>query len=99
MNKAAGELNVEKVKSAAALYEIATIIRPEAPVAWYNLACIYAQNGETKKALAALENALADGRVNPEEIEKEPDFAPLRKEAAYARIMENARRRRSAKEK
>jgi len=93
LNEAARELSVEKIKSAAALYEIGTIIRPEAPVAWYNLACIYARNGETKKALAALEKALAGGRIDPEEIEKEPDFAPLRKEAAYTRIMENARRR------
>ena len=99
LNEAARELNVEKIKGAAALYEIAAIIRPEASVAWYSLACIYAQNGETKKALAALETALADGRIDPEEIEKEPDLAPLRKEAAYARIMENARRRRNAEAK
>jgi tetratricopeptide (TPR) repeat protein len=99
LNAAARDLNAEKSKSAAALYEIATIIRPEAPAAWYNLAYIYAQNGETKKALAALENALADERVDPEAIEKDPDFAPLRKEAAYARIMEEARRRRNAEKK
>lgn len=99
LSAAARELNAEKSKSAAALYEMATIIRPEAPAAWYNLACIYARNGETKKALDALENALADGRVDPEEIEKDPDFAPLRNEAAYARIMEDARRRRNAEKK
>ena len=100
MLKAAGrELNAEKSKSAAALYEIATIIRPEAPAAWYNLAYIYTENGETKRALAALEKVLADGRIDPEEIEKDPDFAPLRKEAAYARIMEKARRQRNAEKK
>jgi predicted esterase len=99
LNAAARELEAGKIKSAKALYEIATIIRPEPPAAWYNLACIYARNGETKKALAALENALADGRVDPEEVEKDPDFAALRKEAATARIMEEARRRRSAEKK
>jgi tetratricopeptide (TPR) repeat protein len=99
LKAAAGELNVNKSKSAAALYEIATIIRPEAPAAWYKPAWIYAQSGETKKALAALGKSLADGRVDAEVIEQDPDFAPLRKEAAYARIMEDARLRRSAEKK
>ncbi len=99
MNEASRELGVANTKRAAALYEIATIIRPEGTIAWYNLTCLYNQNGETKKALAALEKALADGRIDPEEIEKDPDFAPLRKEAAYARIIENARRRRNAEKR
>jgi dienelactone hydrolase len=99
LKAAAKELDTKESKSAAAFYEVATIIRPDAPGAWYNLAYIYAQTGETKKALAALEKALADGRVDPEEIEKSTDFAPLRKEAAYARILEEARRRRNAEKR
>lgn len=99
MNEAAKQLNLKNEKGAGPLWEIATIIRPEGTVAWYNLVCFYNDNGETKKALGALEKALADGRIDPETIEKDPDFAPLRKEAAYARIIEDARLRRKAAEK
>ncbi len=99
LNAAARELNAEKLKSAAPLYEIAAIIRPEAPAAWYNLAYIYTRTGEIKKALNALEATLAIGRVDPEEIDKDPDFAPLRKEAAYARILEKARHKRETEKK
>ncbi len=93
LNAAIQEVNAEKLKRGGALFEIAALIRPEMPFAWFNLALVYSQTGEIKKALQALETAVDKGRFNPENIEKDTDFEPLRKEKGFAQILEKARRK------
>jgi Flp pilus assembly protein TadD len=44
----------------------------------YNVACLYALEGENPKALACLEQAVHSGFGNPEWLEHDPDLEGLR---------------------
>ena len=62
----------------------------------YNLACMYALNGEEETALDLLEKAVAKGFYAPGQISGDADFAPLREDprfkAALAKATKMAKR-------
>ncbi|MCA8954111.1 MAG: DUF2911 domain-containing protein [Planctomycetes bacterium] len=55
-----------------------------APVASYNVACVYALKGDKDKALTWLEKAAAVGFDRPEHIANDPDMDPLRADPRFA---------------
>ena len=63
------------------------LARPENAGAWYSLAVASAAAGNTKRALAALEQAAAKGWKGWERMEGEPLLAKVRRDAHYAGIL------------
>jgi predicted esterase len=64
--------------------EVATAIRPEDAVAWYNLACARSRGGLAKDALAALATALDRGFSDAALLASDPDLAAIRKLPEFA---------------
>lgn len=58
-----------------------------APVATYNVACVYALKGETEKALKWLQKSADAGFDRPEHIANDPDMDPLRKNEQFKAIV------------
>ncbi len=56
-------------------------------VAWYNLACAYARLGESDRAFAALDSAVAQGVTERRNYESDADLAVLRTDARFARLL------------
>lgn len=72
-------------------FEIARRIHQGDQLTLYNLACAYSLNGDKRKALNALEEAVTAGFDDADHIENDPDLAPLRDEPRYKLILEKAR--------
>jgi dienelactone hydrolase len=85
------------MKTAKVQYGLTVLIQPESGFAWFNLACVYSRLGKKKDALRALETAVRNGVQDWEAIEKDPDFAAIRREPAYLRLLGNLKKNPSAK--
>lgn len=72
---------------AARFAEIGVLVRPENGNAWYSLALARAATGNTKRAIEALEQAIAHGFRNRERIEAEPLLEKVRREKKYAELV------------
>jgi poly(3-hydroxybutyrate) depolymerase len=82
------ELMAKKRHSdAARTAEEAVLVRPENAGAWYSLAVASAAAGNTRRALAALEQAAAKGWRTWERMEAEPLLAKVRRNPRYAAIL------------
>ena len=57
------------------------------PTAWYNLACSLALTGQADDAFAALEKAIALGYDDAEWMREDEDFAPIRQDPRFARLL------------
>ncbi len=68
--------------------QVAAEIKPDHWRPWYSLAAAYARAGRKKKAVAALERAVAAGYTDRGRIEGDEDLEPIRGEAGYRRIVE-----------
>lgn len=60
-------------------------------VAWYNLACVYAQSGRGREAEAALERAVISGFVDFHRMEQDPGLAPIRSSGTYRAMIQGWR--------
>lgn len=67
----------------------------ELPSAAYNLACVDLKEGKKDAAFAQLEKAVAVGYDDEKDLLNDPDLAPIRGEARFAKIVESARRNRA----
>src|SRR5439155_94796 len=65
---------------------------PEEPVTLYAVACVYALQGQTEKALDCLESAVKHGYTHKEWIEQDSDFTSLRGRDRRARGAPRRRR-------
>jgi tetratricopeptide (TPR) repeat protein len=83
----------KRFKEAATLYEVAAAIRPEDPVALYNLACAQALAGDRKRALATLDRSVKAGWEDAAQMEKDPDLASLRQEKAFTELLDRIRQK------
>jgi len=83
----------KKYKEAAASLALAAEIRPDNPQIFFSLARACALGGDKKQALEALKKAVELGFTNADEIAGNADFASIRNEAAYKRLIEDARRK------
>jgi pimeloyl-ACP methyl ester carboxylesterase len=83
----------KKYKEAAASLTLAAEIRPDNPQIFFSLARACALGGDKKQALEALKKAVELGFTNVDEIAENADFASIRNDAAYKRLIEDARRK------
>jgi predicted Zn-dependent protease len=83
----------KKYREAAASLTLAAEIRPDNPQIFYSLARACALGGDKKQALEALKKAVELGFTNADEIAGNADFASIRNEAAYKRLIEDARQK------
>jgi adenylate cyclase len=67
--------------------ERALTIDPEDAGVRYNVACLYALEGERDRAIAALEECIQLGFTNVEWIGQDPDMASLRDDARFQRLI------------
>jgi poly(3-hydroxybutyrate) depolymerase len=94
MNEEANRLRAaKKYKEAAASLALAAEIRPDNPQIFFSLARACALGGDKKQALDALKKAVELGFTNADEIAGNADFASIRNEAAYKRLIEDARQK------
>jgi pimeloyl-ACP methyl ester carboxylesterase len=83
----------KKYQEAAASLALAAEIRPDNPQIFFSLARACALGGDKKQALEALKKAVELGFTNADEIAGNADFASIRNEASYKRLIEDARRK------
>ncbi len=76
---------------ATRIYEQLARRLPDNPTLFYNLACLYARQHEITAALQALQQALAKGYANHQQIQNDPDLAPLRRSDNYQKIIKKYR--------
>lgn len=62
-------------------------LQPTSPLAWYNLACSLSLTGQANNAFQALEKAVALGYDDAEWLQEDDDFAPLRSDPRFERIL------------
>ncbi len=76
---------------AAAALEVATRIREDSPVVWYNLACARARAGRESAAVEALERAVDLGYSDVDHIEADQDLGPIRDLERYRALVARLR--------
>lgn len=69
-------------------YKKALAVDPDFGDAYYNMACVYALQGERELALRYLQIAALNGYASAEGIDADPDLAGLREEPAYQALLE-----------
>ena len=62
-------------------------LEPHSALAWYNLACSLSLTGGADDAFAALAKAAALGYADAEWMKQDDDFAPIRSDPRFARIL------------
>lgn len=62
-------------------------MEPDSPTAWYNLACSLALTDQTDAAFAALEKAIALGYDDAEWMQDDVDFAAIRHDPRFIRLL------------
>ena len=62
-------------------------LQPASPLAWYNLACSLSLTGQVNDAFQALEKAVALGYTDAEWMQEDDDFAPIRSDPRFGRIL------------
>jgi hypothetical protein len=84
-----------KLKEATAAYEkVLAMKAPQATMAHFNLACVYAAGkaaADRDRAFVEL-TAAVEGGTNPQQLKSDPDLAPLRSDPRYAALLDKAER-------
>jgi serine/threonine protein kinase/Tfp pilus assembly protein PilF len=78
----AGRIEEGKIKAARAIE-----LSPNDPLMFYNVACFYANVGDTLLALQSLKKALSTGYGFYEWIKRDPDLDSIRNEPEYIELM------------
>jgi hypothetical protein len=68
-------------------YKRALAVDPDFGDAYYNMACVYALQGERELALRYLQIAALNGYASAEGIDADPDLGALREEPAYRALV------------
>ena len=66
-----------------------TQLRPEDPLAWYNLACSYSLLHRVEEALEALRQAFNRGYTDLAYLQKDADLAILRRSPKFRQLLES----------
>jgi len=80
-------LAANKYSEAAHMWQLAVLLRPEYAEGWYSLAVSDAGAHDKRRALDALEEAIAHGFRDRDRIAGDPLWESLRKEPRYAKAM------------
>jgi DNA-binding SARP family transcriptional activator len=89
---------LKQIKSYASIpakLELLTLIAPRDPRVFYELAVAYARVGNKSKATTALGRAIERGFSDVARIEQNEDFAILRDDAAYQKLLAGLKARSS----
>jgi hypothetical protein len=92
MEQARASMEQKDYAAAARAWETAALMRPDNPMAWYNLAVARAGAGNKRRALEALEEAVAKGFSDAGRLDAEPLLAPLRSDARYEAVVKSIRK-------
>ncbi len=84
MEQGRAELARKNYSAAVQVWDLAVLLRPASAEACYGLAAAAAGNHESRRALEALQRAVAAGFRDQERIEREPVFDSLRKDPRFA---------------
>jgi tetratricopeptide (TPR) repeat protein len=68
-------------------YKKALAVDPDFGDAYYNMACVYAMQGEKEMALRYLQIAALNGYATADGMDQDPDLEPLRAEKAYQALV------------
>lgn len=79
-------MRLQDYAQAADFLELATLLRPERPQAWYDLARTRAHLRDRKAALAALRQAIAAGFADAERVRTEKAFDAMRNDPAFVEL-------------
>lgn len=79
-------------EDARAMYEKSVSIDHDYYPALYNLACMYADANDRRKALESLEKAVAGGFRDAKRMTEEASFAPLRNNAGFRALLRKIER-------
>jgi predicted Zn-dependent protease len=90
---AQGLMFEKNYSAAAANLEIAALVRPESAGIFFTLARAYALNGNRKKALEALKNAVEKGLTDASAIEQNEAFVSLREDPEFKKIIEDLKKK------
>jgi adenylate cyclase len=63
-------------------------LTPGDPLMLYNVACLYSRLGEARRALDALQQAVAAGYWNYGWMKHDPDLEPIRNEPEFVQFMQ-----------
>ncbi len=74
----------EAIREGAAALELS----PGDPMMLYNCACLYSRLGETDRAIATLERAIAGGYENFRWMQHDPDLDPLRSDPRFHALIQ-----------
>jgi tetratricopeptide (TPR) repeat protein len=77
-----------RIEDSADAARMAVLLDPECAPAHYDLACYYALAGETDKALASLEAALAKGFCDFDWAGRDPDLEKLRDRREFRELLD-----------
>ncbi len=77
--------------NAEAYLEFGVALRPDHKAVWFDLARAHAFNGNRKRALESLEQAVVVGYSNTAQAESEPAFAKLRSDPRFQTALEKMR--------
>ncbi|HYK88352.1 MAG TPA: tetratricopeptide repeat protein [Acidobacteriota bacterium] len=81
------ELEKNNFTGAARLLELASAIRPDSPIAYYNLASAYARAGDKRRALDALKRAMEKGFKDGRRVLEDPAFGQLRNDPGLKKLL------------
>jgi len=89
LNESSARLRAQKrYKDLTANLALAVEARPDNPQAYFNLARAQALSGSKKQALESLQQAVAHGLNDAQQIRNNPDLESLRAEPAYKQLLE-----------
>ncbi len=84
-------LSAGKLDSARFFLEKWVEADPRDESSWYNLACVYALDGDREKALHAFESSVAAGWTDAGHAMSDGDLEPIRNDARFAAAVERIR--------
>ncbi len=81
------EVEQKDFAAAAVLLELASAIRPDSSLVYYNLASAYARGHDKRRALGALKKAIDKGFKDGRRISEDPAFEQLRNDPALKKLL------------
>ncbi len=87
MEQGRSELEQKDFTDAARLLELASAIRPDSALVYYNLASAYARGHDKRRALDALKKAIDKGFKDRRRISEDPAFEQLRNDPGLKKLL------------
>jgi dienelactone hydrolase len=93
MQEASQQFEIKRYDISALDLFLGTMIRPDNPALFYDLACVYAVDGRKRDAILMLKTALDKGFADVKALGSDSHLDPIRKEADFQRLLEELKRK------